>query len=136
MNKVYFFRIVLIIVAGLSFVLAHEFGHFFAAQTFGLQPSFVAGNMDSGAGFLGLSLGVSHMATTTSQDFIVIIGATLLPILIIILLLGATAITGMEEFRILAEIYFILVVINLVPIPGAGQLDANKVWSYVVGISF
>jgi len=137
MNKLYFFRIVLIIVAGLSFVIAHEFGHYIAAASFDLDPVFIVGNIDSGANLLSTSVGVSHTAAATaSQDFIIILSATLLPIAIIIGLLGAAAVTGMEEFTIIAEIYFILIIMNLVPVPGIEHLDSNKMWSHLLGLSF
>ena len=123
-------RIALIILVGVSYVLVHETGHYFIAESYGLHPSFVYSGANSG--LLGMALGVAHQPATSEQQMSIIFGASILPMLLVVLLIGAAHFTGSEIAALTAEVYMLLIVVNLVPIPGAGQLDANRVWAAVL----
>jgi hypothetical protein len=62
----------------------------------------------------------------------IIFGATILPMLLVVMLIGSAHFTGSEAAALAAEVYLLLIVVNLIPIPGIGQLDANKVWAAVL----
>jgi hypothetical protein len=123
-------RIALIILVGASYVLIHETGHYLIAESYGLHPSFVYSGANSG--LLGLALGVSHLPATAEQQMAIIFGATILPMLLVVMLIGSAHFTGSEAAALAAEVYLLLIVVNLIPIPGIGQLDANKVWAAVL----
>ena len=125
------FRVLLIVLTGLCYIIAHEFGHYAMAADYSLDPTFVYGN-GAGSNMLGMALGVSHLATSQSQNFFVIFGATLLPLAIGVVLAGAALLRDNEELALMAEVFFLLTLINLVPIPGMSSLDANKIWSYIL----
>lgn len=123
-------KIALIILAGFSYVLMHEMGHWIAAESFSLAPTFVWGGANSG--LLGLAVGVMHNPATPLQQTVIILGATLLPMAVVVMAAGATHFTGSETAALLAEIYLLLIIVNLVPIPGVGQLDANRLMAAVL----
>ncbi len=126
-----FFRVIIIMLAGASFILLHEAGHFLYATSFGLEPSFVLGRIPD-SGIMGLSIGVSHLPVAGLKDGMVILGATILP-LIVMLSLSAVGISfKSEEALLIAEVFLILIVLNLIPLPVNG-LDANKLWANVLG---
>ncbi len=124
------FRIALILLAGASFIFAHEGGHWLAAQFYGLNPGFVWSGASSG--LLGLAIGVVHEAANPIQQLVIILGATLLPLSIAIIFAGLSHFSRNREIAIVAELYILLIVVNLIPIPGVGQLDANRVWAAVL----
>ena len=127
-------RIVQIFLIGLSFVFFHEFGHFIFAQAMDLNPSFQYKTSDhsSVSGLFGLSMGVAYKPTAVlTENFFVVLGATAVPLVIAILALFAYAKTSRPEFGLIVEIYMILIIVNMIPIPGSGNLDANKIWNAV-----
>lgn len=126
------YRILLILLAGISYVFVHEFGHYMVAAEYGLEPSFVYGSQSTG--FLGMAIGVSHLATTASQTFFIIFGATMLPLVLVVLLAGASVLKRSEDLALMAEVYILLIAINLIPMPGTGNLDANRIWSFLLGL--
>lgn len=126
------YKILLIILTGMLYIFAHEFGHFVVAQEYGLNPGFVYGGQGDNS-ILGTALGVSHQATTPVQSFFIIFGATMIPMAIAVFFTGAAVFKGNEEFALMAEIFILLIVINLVPIPGAGNMDANRMWTFLLG---
>ncbi len=111
----------------------HEMGHFIFAQSMGLNPSFQYGTVDKSSisGLFGLSVGVAYEPTVLVNNFFVVLGATILPLLIAIFALTAYAKTNRPEFGLIVEIYMILIMINLIPLPGSDNLDANKIWNAV-----
>ena len=117
-----FRQLLLIIAIGISYVIIHEMGHYVFAQYYGLHPYFVAQN-----GEFFLALGVEHNAGTAVQEFYVIFGATLLPMVFAIASLGLAYLRSNEMFLMAAEIYLILILINLIPIPGMNPIDANRI---------
>ena len=123
-------RIAVIIIAGISFIMVHETGHFILAESYGLNPSFVYGGADSG--LMGMALGVAHAPATAEQQATILLGATVLPLLLVVMLAGAFHFTGNETAALAAEVYLLLIVVNLLPIPGIGQLDANRIWAAVL----
>lgn len=123
-------RIVLIVLTGISYVLVHEIGHFLIADSYGLNPSFVYGGADSG--LLGMALGVAHQPATAVQQMAIVMGASILPMLLVVMLAGTAHFTGSEAAALAAEVYLLLIVVNLIPIPGVEQLDANRVWAAVL----
>jgi len=125
------YRIALIFLAGISYIFAHEFGHYIVAAEYGLKPAFVYGSHNTG--FLGFAIGVSHLATTPAQNFFIIFGATMLPLVLVVLLTGASVLKESEDLALIAEIYILLILINLIPIPGMDYMDANKLWGFLLG---
>lgn len=126
------YRLLLIFLTGACYVFLHEFGHYAVAAGYGLNPSFVYGGQGD-TGLLGMALGVSHLATTPMQTFFIVMGATVLPLIAVMLLTGASLLTRNEDVALLAEVFMILIVVNLIPIPGAGHMDANRIWHFVMG---
>ena len=126
------YRVLLILLTGILYVVAHEFGHYAVAAEYGLQPAFVYGSHGN-TGLLGMALGVSHLATTDAQSFFIVLGATLLPLALVVVLAGAHALKGHEDILLVAETFILLIIINLVPIPGAGEMDANRIWHFILG---
>lgn len=122
-------RLAVIVLAGLSFILAHEFGHWIAAESYSLNPTFVWGGASSG--LLGLSIGVMHMPATPVQQTVIILGATMLPLILMVMMAGIAHLNRSETAALFAEVWMLLIFVNLVPIPGNGQLDANKIWAVV-----
>lgn len=120
----------LIFLTGACYVFLHEFGHYAVAAEYGLNPSFVYGGQGD-TGLLGMALGVSHLATTPMQTFFIVLGATILPLLAVVLLTGASLLTRNEEIAIITELFILLIIINLVPIPGAEHMDANRIWHFM-----
>lgn len=126
-------RMLHIFLIGLSFVFFHEMGHFLFASAFDLGPSFQYGTSDKSSisGLFGLSVGVAYEPTILANNFFVVLGATVLPLLIAIGALLAYAKTNRPEFGLVVEIYMILIMINLIPLPVSENLDANKLWGAV-----
>lgn len=126
-------RILHIFLIGLSFVFFHEMGHFLFASAFDLSPSLQYGTTDKSSisGLFGLSVGVGYEPTLPTNNFFVLLGATVLPLLIAIGALAAFAKTNRPEFGLVVEIYMILIFINLIPLPGSENLDANKLWDAI-----
>ena len=124
------YRLLLIFLTGACYVFLHEFGHYAVAAEYGLNPSFVYGGQGD-TGLLGMALGVSHLATTPMQTFFIVLGATILPLLAVVLLTGASLLTRNEEIAIITELFILLIIINLVPIPGAEHMDANRIWHFM-----
>lgn len=129
------YRVLLIFLTGALYICAHEFGHYAVAADYNLNPSFVYGGQGS-AGLLGMALGVSHQATTPVQSFFVVFGATLLPLAAVLLLTGASVLKGNEDIALIAEVFILLIFINLIPIPGVAQMDANRLWHFLLGANF
>ncbi|MFH0829901.1 MAG: hypothetical protein V1887_01945 [Candidatus Aenigmatarchaeota archaeon] len=123
-------RIALILLTGFSFILMHELGHWTVAEAFSLDPQFVLGGANSG--ILGLAVGVMHNPASAGEQTMIILGATLLPMLVVVAAAGAAHFTGSETAVMVAEIYLLLIVVNLVPIPGVGQLDSNRLMAAVL----
>lgn len=119
-------EILTIIAIGLSYIIMHEIGHFIFASYFGLSPSFIHDTN----GFFS-AVGVSHGPGTAVQEFYVIFGATLLPLLVAIISLVMGYKNKNENLVLVTEIYLVLVLINLLPIPGFDFLDANKMWELI-----
>lgn len=128
------YRVALIFLTGAIYIFAHEFGHYAVAAEYGLNPTFVYGGQGN-TGLLGMALGVSHTATTPVQTFFVVFGATLLPLAAVIVLTGASVLKDNEDLALMAEVFILLIVINLIPIPGMGHMDANRVWNFLLGIN-
>lgn len=123
-------RIAAIIVAGMSFIGMHELGHWMAAESFSLNPTFVLGGASSG--LMGLAVGVMHDPATPVQQTIIILGATLLPMLAVVVSAGAAHFTGNETAALVAEVYLLLIIVNLIPLPGVSQLDADRLMAAVL----
>jgi len=123
-------KVAVIVLTGLSFICMHELGHWLAAESFSLQPGFVLGGANNG--LLGMAVGVMHNPATPVQQTVVLFGATLLPVLIAVIAAGAAHFTGNETAALVAETYLLLIVINLIPIPNAGQLDSVKLLAAVL----
>jgi len=126
------YRVLLIFFTGALYIMAHEFGHYAVAAEYGLSPNFVYGGQGS-TGLLGMALGVSHRATTPVQSFFIVFGATMLPLAIAVLLTGTSIFKGHEDLALMAETFILLIAINLVPIPGMGNMDANRIWQFLLG---
>ncbi len=124
--------LVLILVSGISFIFFHELGHYVAAEALGLKPSFVLGYIPD-ATFMGFSAGVSHLPSNNMIEGFVILGATILPLILLLIFAAASKVFEMEDLMFVAKIYFILIVVNLVPIPGIDALDANKLIFRMLG---
>ncbi len=126
-------RIALILLIGLSFVAVHELGHFIFADFSGLNPSFEykIAEKSSLSGLFGLSIGVGYNPAAAADSFFVVLGATVLPLLVALVALAGYAATNRQEFALLFEVYIILILINLIPLPGTENLDANKLWGAV-----
>ena len=109
-------------------------GHFLFAQSMNLDPIFQLKNSDNSpiSGLFGLSMGVAYKPTALlTESFFVVLGATIVPLIIAIMALAAYAKTNRPEFGLIVEIYMILIMINMVPLPGSENLDANKIWNAV-----
>lgn len=120
-----------IVIAGAMFILAHEGGHYLAAASFGLDPQVaLEGPSTALAGF---SVGVTHMPTTALQDTIIVMGAYVLPLSLALGFILLYSWKKREEFWLLAAILIILVAVTLMPIPGAYQVDANRIFSILLG---
>jgi uncharacterized MAPEG superfamily protein len=126
------YRVLFIFLVGALYIIAHEFGHYAVATEYGLDPVFVYGN-HGGSSMLGTALGVSYRATTAGQNFFVIFGATMLPLALAVLATGGAILKRSEDLSLIAEVLIVLIAINLVPIPGVAQLDANRVWNFLMG---
>ena len=127
------YRILLIILTGACYVFIHEFGHYAMAAEYQLSPNFVYGSYGS-SNILGMALGVSHRATTPVQSFFVVFGATIVPLALAVFLTGAAVLKGNEDMALMAEVMILLIMINLIPIPGVGNMDANRIWNYLLGM--
>lgn len=121
-----------IFLTGMLYIAAHEFGHYAVAAEYGLDPAFVYGG-HGGTSMLGTALGVSHMATTPVQSFFVIFGATMLPLALAVLVTGAAIFRHSEDMTLMAEVLILLIAVNLIPLPGVAQLDANRLWGFLLG---
>ncbi|MEM5814487.1 MAG: hypothetical protein QXD77_01605 [Candidatus Aenigmatarchaeota archaeon] len=126
------YRVLLIFFTGALYIFAHEFGHYAVAAEYGLNPTFVYGGY-SDTGLLGMALGVSHRATTPVQSFFIVFGATMFPLAFAVFLTGASILKGHEDLALMAETFILLIAINLIPIPGMGNMDANRVWHFLLG---
>ena len=122
MEKYYF---LIVILAGLGFVLAHEFGHFAAADLFGLEPKFVLGTQPDYA-LLGFFIGISHLSGSAAAEAFVILGASAIPLIISLSLLFISKAFDLKELDFISKIFFILIVVNLIPLPGIEMADASK----------
>lgn len=124
-------KLLALALIGIEFILLHELGHFAAAAYLGLKPHVA---MQAGNFAAGFFLGVSHAPAGPAETGIVILGASMLPLLLSI----ATAIyvfkSGRVELLLIAEIFLILVLVNLVPLPGIEISDANKLFSILGSI--
>ena len=126
------YKILLIIFTGLLYIGVHEFGHFIVASGYNLDHSFVYGS-HGGNSLLGTALGVSHLATTPTNTFFIVFGATLLPLALMLLLTGGAIFKKNEDLALMAEVLILLIVINLIPIPGMNHIDANRTWMFLLG---
>jgi hypothetical protein len=127
------YRVLLIFLTGALYICAHEFGHYAVATEYNLSPTFVYGEQGS-TGLLGMAMGVSYKATTPVQTFFIIFGATMLPLAIAVVMTGTSILKGHEDMALMAEMFILLILINLVPIPGAENMDANRIWNYLLGM--
>lgn len=128
------YRVLLIFLTGALYIFAHEFGHYAVAAEYNLSPAFVYGGHGD-TGLLGMALGVSHHATTPMQSFFIVFGATLLPLAAVVLLTGASILKGHEDLALMAEMFILLILINLVPVPGMENMDANRIWNFLLGLN-
>lgn len=119
------YHLLIVILAGLGFVLAHEFGHFAAADMLGLEPKFVLGTKPDFA-LMGFFVGISHLHGSAAAEAFVILGASVIPLIISLSLLFASKAFNFKELDLIAKIFFILIVVNLIPIPGVEMADASK----------
>ncbi|MBI4015193.1 MAG: hypothetical protein HY362_00515 [Candidatus Aenigmarchaeota archaeon] len=122
-------KIAVILLAAASYVLLHEFGHYAVAYALNLGPSFVIGSQSSTSGILGMSIGVKHLGGIVGQDMLVIIGATILPTIFLLFIAAGPWIERHEEVALFSVIFAILIFVNLLPFPGAENMDANKLWT-------
>ncbi|HLE07869.1 MAG TPA: hypothetical protein VI933_04615 [archaeon] len=124
--------LVLILISGISFIFFHELGHYVAAEALGLKPNFVFAHVPDNM-FMGFSVGVSHLQSSSAMEGFVILGATILPLILLFIFIAASKVFEIEDLMFVAKIYFILIAVNLVPIPGIDALDANKLILRMLG---
>ncbi len=122
-------KIAVILLAAASYVFLHEFGHYAVAYALNLGPNFVIGSQSSTSGILGMSIGVKHLGGIAGQDILVILGATILPTVFLLFLAVGPWIEKSEEAALFSIIFAILIFVNLLPVPGAENMDANKLWA-------
>ncbi len=122
-----------IAIAGLAlieFIVLHEMGHFLAAWFFGLDPHIV---FSVGSAMSGFMIGVSHSQAPPNIEGAVIIGGIYLPLLSFFIFLLLAMRKDMKYMYIVCEVFFLLILAAMLPIPGAGNLDANKLISILAG---
>ena len=120
----------LIILTGAMYICAHEFGHYLVAADYNLDPMLVY-NGQGASNIMGMAIGVSHKATTAEQSFFIVFGATLIPLALVVLFTGGSLLKRNEDLALMAEVFIMLIVINLVPMPGMEQMDANRLWHFL-----
>ena len=119
-------KLLALVLLGAEYILLHELGHFAVAAYFGLNPQIV---MQAGNFATGFFLGVSHAPAGPVETGIIIRGASMLPLLLSIAAASYVFKSGRVELLFIAEIFLLLVLVNLVPLPGLEQADANKLFS-------
>jgi len=130
----YFSRVAEVFLAGGSYIFFHEVGHFLFALFFGLGPSFVVTEQTAGiSGLSLLSVGVSHATVSGFTSLFALVGGTLVPLVVAIGLFTYGLNRRNETLMTVAEIYLILIVLNLIPF-GNGASDGFKLWQVFRGM--
>jgi hypothetical protein len=126
--KYYFSRLGEIFAAIISYMFFHEVGHFLFATALGLDPSFVVTEQSGIAGFTMAAIGVSAGSTTLIAHVFSLLGATILPLMVAISMFAYGLKTENNTFVNIAEVYLILIMINLIPFRGLEGSDGNMLW--------
>ncbi len=121
-----FIKFAAIVLIGLEYVLLHEIGHYLFAAALGLDPQIVFSFENAASGFL---IGVSHAQASFVESGLIILGASFVPLVFIVLTLLYAHSSKRYEFFLIAEIFLIMVIVNMLPIPGLADADANKLFS-------
>ena len=128
LNKEYVSRLFEIILASGSYIFFHEFGHFLFATLMGLGPSFVTTSQPGITGMSLLSVGVSYVGTSVANSVFAILGATIVPLVVAVGIFSWGLKKGDETLMTIAEIYLILIVLNLIPFGGLELSDGYRLW--------
>ncbi len=121
-----FIEFVAIVLIGLEYVLLHEIGHYLFAAALGLDPQIIFSFENAASGFL---VGVSHAQAGFVESGLIILGASFVPLIFILITLLYVYSSKRYEFFLIAEIFLLMVIVNMLPIPGLADADANKLLS-------
>jgi hypothetical protein len=121
-----------IFLAGFSYICLHELGHYIFALLFGLSPQLVTSPQTMPmTGFALTSVGVAYSSSANIfQSYIIVLGAVLLPFFVAIIFLIRAKIDNNLLLVRLAKMYIVFILLNMVPIAGQPNLDANKIWAF------
>jgi hypothetical protein len=133
--KNYFSKTLEVLFAGVSYILLHEIGHYLFAMMFSLSPEFVFTQQEGVAGLFLLSVGVSYTQTSVVANTLVLLGATILPLLVAGLFYFIGERKNNNFLINIAEIYMIFIVLNLIPF-NVESSDGFRVWELFNGKLF
>ena len=125
-------KALIIVLAGLLFVLAHEGGHYMAAASFGLNPRLTFD--DSANGIFGMSIGVTHAPTTVMQDYIIVMAAFVFPLFCALYFATLNTWGNNETLWLLSAVFVVMIIATLIPFPGIQQLDSNRIFHALFGL--
>lgn len=125
-NLAFRIRMALAVLTSIQYVFLHELGHYLVAVFFGLGPKFIFSSQSALSGF---AIGVAYAKTSAVVEGLVILGAVALPLLLAVLAVFFASRKNFPEMLVMAEVLLLLVLASLIPLPGMGELDANKLAS-------
>ncbi|MEM5804726.1 MAG: hypothetical protein QXU82_02665 [Candidatus Aenigmatarchaeota archaeon] len=125
-------KMLIITIAGMLFVLAHEGGHYMAAASFGLNPSITFS--DAGNGLSGFSIGVTHAPASMIQDYLIIMAAFIIPLFCALYFGMLYSLSGSEALWLLSAVFVVLIIATLLPFPGMQEMDSNRIFSALLAV--
>ena len=117
-------------LSGLAYTIAHELGHFATALLLGLQPRFVWGGANDN--LLNFAFGIQYANTTLLQSFLVLMGATILPLMGLAFIFFMHKDRKSESLVIAAEVFLVLIIFSFLPIPNAPDADGSRIWAAIL----
>ncbi len=117
-------------LSAVAYASLHEIGHYLTANFFGIDASFVYSSATNS--LLNLSMGVHYAGATALQSFLILIGATALPMLFLAAILFGTKHDESGTLKIIAEVFLVLIIFSLLPLPGIPDADGSRIWAAVL----
>ena len=117
-------------ISTFAFTVAHELGHFLTALILGLNPKLVYGaSTDS---LFNLAFGVQYVDATLLQSFLVLMGATVLPLIALGIIFLFYKQKKSENLVIAAEVFLVLMIFAFLPMPNVPSADGSRIWAAVL----